>query len=52
MDDICHNFRVKEVYASQNAFTQIRGLSKFKFLQVLLVADNQLRDLEKFIEFL
>jgi hypothetical protein len=52
LDDIASNFRVKEVYASKNAFTQIRGLSKFKFLQVMLVADNQLRDLEKFIEFL
>jgi Leucine-rich repeat (LRR) protein len=43
---------VKEVYAQNNAFTNIKGISRFKFLQVLLVGDNQLRDLDKFIEFL
>lgn len=52
MDDISTNFRVKEVYASNNQFTNIKGISSYKFLQVLLAADNQLRDLEKFIDFL
>jgi hypothetical protein len=52
LDDIHTNFRVKEVYAQKNAFTNIHGLAKFKFLNVLLVGDNQLRDLDKFIEFL
>lgn len=52
LDDIHTNFRVKEVYAQKNAFTNINGIAKYKFLNVLLVGDNQLRDLDKFIEFL
>ena len=52
LDGIHTNFRVKEVYASNNSLTQIKGIEKYKFLQVLLLSDNQLRDLEKFIEFL
>ena len=52
LDGIHTNFRVKEVYASNNSLTQIKGIEKYKFLQVLLLSDNQLRDLEKFIECL
>ena len=52
LDDIHTNFRVKEVYAQQNAFTNIQGIHKYKFLNVLLCGNNQLRDLDKFIEFL
>ena len=52
LDNIHTNFRVKEVYAQKNAFTNIQGISKYKFLNVLLCGDNQLRDLDKFIEFL
>ena len=40
------------MYASNNQFTNINGIQRYKFLQVLLASDNQLRDLEKFIEFL
>lgn len=32
--------------------TDVSGIGKFKFLNVLLCANNQLRDLERFLEFL
>ena len=31
---------------------EIEGIKKFKFLNVLLIANNQLRDLDVFLEFL
>lgn len=40
LNDIKTNFRVKEVYAQNNQFTDILGLGKFKFLNVLLCGDN------------
>jgi len=30
----------------------VTGLKKFKFLTTLLIGDNQLRDLDKFLDFL
>lgn len=51
-DGIKTNFRVKEVYASDNALTNINGIQKYKFLTVLLCGNNQLRDLDKFLEFM
>lgn len=32
LDGIHTNFRVKEVYASNNSLTQIKGIEKYKFL--------------------
>lgn len=52
LDDIASNFRVKEVYCQNNNLSNIDGIKKFKFLNVLLIADNQLRDLDVFLEFL
>jgi Leucine-rich repeat (LRR) protein len=43
---------VKEVYAQKNNLSDITGIRKYKFLTTLLCGDNQLRDLDKFIEFL
>ena len=51
-DGIKTNFRVKEVYASDNALTNINGIQKYKFLTVLLCGNNQLRDLDKFLDFM
>lgn len=36
----------------KNALTNIHGIQKYKFLNVLLCGDNQLRDLDKFLEFM
>lgn len=52
LDDIQTNFRVKEVYAQKNSLSDISGIKSYKFLTTLLCGDNQLRDLDKFIEFL
>ena len=52
LDDIASNFRVKEVYCQNNQLSNIEGIRRFKFLQVLLIGDNQLRDLDVFLEFL
>lgn len=52
MDDIATNFRVKELYCQNNSLSSIEGIRRFKFLQVLLIGDNQLRDLDVFLEFL
>jgi Leucine-rich repeat (LRR) protein len=52
LNDIKTNFRIKEVYASDNALTNIYGIQKYKFLTVLLCGNNQLRDLDKFLEFM
>lgn len=30
----------------------MRGIKKFKFLKVLLLAENKLRDLDRFLDFL
>ena len=52
MNDIHTNFRVKEVYCQNNQLSNVEGLRRFKFLQVLLIGDNQLRDLDVFLEFI
>ena len=52
LDDIQSNFRVKELYCQDNSLVEIEGIKKFKFLNVLLIANNQLRDLDVFLEFL
>lgn len=46
------NFRTKQVYCQNNQLTDIQGIKKFKFLNVLLVGNNRLRDLDRFLEFL
>ena len=52
LDDIASNFRVKELYSQNNQLSNVEGIRRFKFLQVLLIGDNQLRDLDVFLEFL
>lgn len=52
LDEIQSNFRVKEVYCQKNSLDDVTGLKKFKFLTTLLIGDNQLRDLDKFLDFL
>ena len=52
LDDISSNFRVKELYCQNNQLSNIDGIHRFKFLQVLLIGDNQLRNLDMFLEYL
>ena len=52
LDDISSNFRCKQVYCQNNELSNIKGLWKYKFLNVLLVGDNELRDLDEFLKFL
>ena len=52
LDDISSNFRVKELYCQNNQLSNINGIQRFKFLQVLLIGDNQLRNLDMFLEYL
>jgi hypothetical protein len=52
LDAIATNFRVKEVFCSDNMIKNLDGLKKFKFLNSLLIANNKLRDLEKFLAIL
>ena len=52
LDDIQSNFRVKELYCQNNNLSDIDGIKKFKFLNVLLISENELRDLDVFLEFL
>lgn len=52
MDGIASNFRIKEVFCSDNMIKNIDGLKKFKFLGTLFIANNKLRDLEKFLAIL
>lgn len=40
LNDIETNFRVKEVYCQNNQLSNIEGLRRFKFLQVLLIGNN------------
>ena len=40
LDEIQHNFRVKEVYCQKNNLEDVSGLRKFKFLTTLLIGDN------------
>jgi hypothetical protein len=49
LDDIETNFRCKKVLCQSNEVSNIKGLRKFKFLEVLLLRDNKLRDLDKFL---
>jgi hypothetical protein len=46
------NFRIKQVYASDNMITQIEGIKKFKFLDTLMLSNNKIRDLDNFLKFL
>ena len=49
LDDIKHNFRSKKVFCQNNQVSNIDGLKNYKFLEVLLLGDNKLRDLDKFL---
>ena len=46
------NFRCKQVYCQNNELSDITGLAKYKFLNVLLIGENKLRDLDEFLKFL
>lgn len=52
LEGISTNFRTKQVYCQSNQLVDITGIKKFKFLNVLLVGNNRLRDLDNFLEFL
>lgn len=49
LDDIQANFRCKKVVCHNNLIDNINGLRKFKFLDTLLLGNNQLRDLDRFL---
>lgn len=49
LDGIASNFRCKKVVCQNNLIENIDGLKKFKFLETLLLGNNQLRDLDKFL---
>ena len=48
-NDIATNFRCKKLVCNNNLLENINGLKKFKFLEVLLIGNNQLRDLDRFL---
>lgn len=52
LDGLRQNFRVKKVYCQNNMLTNIDGLKKFKFLDTLLISQNKIRGLDKFLAFL
>lgn len=52
LDSIKENFRIKKVYASDNELENVDGIKKFKFLDTLLIANNKIRDLDKFLTYL
>ena len=49
LDGIASNFRCKKVVCQNNMVDNIEGLKKYKFLDTLLIGNNQLRDLDKFL---
>ena len=49
MDGIQTNFRCKKVVCQDNLVDNINGLKAFKFLDCLLLGNNRLRDLDKFL---
>ena len=49
LDGIVSNFRCKKVVCQNNMLDNIDGIKKYKFLDTLLVGNNQLRDLDKFL---
>lgn len=49
LDDIENNFRCKKVVCQNNLVENIHGLKKFKFLETLLLGNNRLRDLDRFL---
>mmetsp|Transcript_61783 Transcript_61783/g.133889 ORF Transcript_61783/g.133889 Transcript_61783/m.133889 type:complete len:532 (-) Transcript_61783:68-1663(-) len=54
LENLEENFRVREVYIQDNRLVSLSGLhpKTFKFLTVLLASNNQLRNLEKQLQFL
>lgn len=52
LDNLERNFRVRQVYIQDNHIVSLAGLRSFKFLQVLLASNNQLRNLGKQIALL
>ena len=52
LDGIATNFRIKKVYCQNNFLENISGLKKFKFLDTLLIGNNKIKDLDKFLLFL
>ena len=43
---------MKKVYCQDNCLENVDGLKKFKFLDTLLISNNRLRNLDKFLVFL
>jgi len=47
IENLDNNFRIKELYAENNRLVSLAGAKNFKFLRVLMVGNNQLRNLDK-----
>jgi Leucine-rich repeat (LRR) protein len=52
LDGMTTNFRIKKVYCQDNSLENVQGITKFKFLDTLLISNNRLRSLDKFLVFL
>ena len=52
LDGLNSNFRIKKIYCQNNSLNNIEAIKKFKFLDTLLIGDNRIRNLDKFIPFL
>eukprot|EP00929_Paragymnodinium_shiwhaense_P119132 TRINITY_DN91007_c0_g1_i1.p1 TRINITY_DN91007_c0_g1~~TRINITY_DN91007_c0_g1_i1.p1 ORF type:complete len:565 (-),score=107.63 TRINITY_DN91007_c0_g1_i1:91-1689(-) len=47
LDNLEHNFRIREVYVQDNRLVSLAGIKGLKFLTVLMAGNNQLRNLDK-----
>ena len=47
MEELRKNFRLKKIFASENKLKDISVVKEFKFIETLLISDNELKDLEK-----
>ena len=52
LDDLQANFRIKNVYCSNNYLENIQGIKKFKFLNRLILDGNRLVGLDNMLSFL
>jgi hypothetical protein len=52
LENLEHNFRIREVFVQDNRLVSLSGLKNCKFLRVLLASNNQIRNLEKQLAFI
>jgi len=52
LDNLETNFRIREVFLQDNSLVSLSGLKNCKFLRVLLASNNQIRNLEKQLDFI